>query len=123
MNMTEANLKLVLKVLTLMRQYLEHPIGVQMTKQQIVVGIDKVSAVVEVALADTQYWGEEHRLLIQKELAADPPQRTWVGLTDEEVNDLYMEGMGIHATIEATEAKLKEKNNAALPEQGDKNDA
>ena len=38
------------------------------------------------------------------------PQRTWVGLTDEEVNDLYMEGMGIHATIEATEAKLKEKN-------------
>ena len=50
-------------------------------------------------------------------------QRTWVGLTDEEVNDLYMEGMGIHATIEATEAKLKDKNNAALPEQGDKNDA
>ena len=38
------------------------------------------------------------------------PQRTWVGLTDEEVNDLYMEGMGIHATIEATEAKLEEKN-------------
>ena len=40
-----------------------------------------------------------------------PPQRTWVGLTDEEVNDLYNEGMGINATIEATEAKLKDKNN------------
>jgi len=39
-----------------------------------------------------------------------PPQRTWVGLTEDEVNDLYMEGMGIHATIEATEAKLEEKN-------------
>ena len=38
------------------------------------------------------------------------PQRTWVGLTDEEVNDLYMEGMGIHATIEATEARLRSKN-------------
>ena len=38
------------------------------------------------------------------------PQRTWVGLTEDEVNDLYNEGMGIHATIEATEAKLKEKN-------------
>ena len=38
-------------------------------------------------------------------------KRTWVGLTDEEVNDLYNEGMGIHATIEATEARLKEKNN------------
>ena len=37
-------------------------------------------------------------------------QRTWVGLTDEEVNDLYNEGMGIHATIEATEAKLKDLN-------------
>ena len=38
------------------------------------------------------------------------PQRTWVELTDEEVNDLYMEGMGIHATIEATEARLRSKN-------------
>ena len=36
--------------------------------------------------------------------------KEWVGLTDEEVNDLYMEGMGIHATIEATEAKLRSKN-------------
>ena len=43
-------------------------------------------------------------------LYTTPPQRTWVGLTDEEVNDLYNEGMGINATIEATEAKLKEKN-------------
>ena len=45
---------------------------------------------------------------IKKVLAQ--PQRTWVGLTDEEVNDLYNEGMGIHATIEATEAKLRSKN-------------
>ena len=43
-------------------------------------------------------------------LYTTPPQRTWVGLSDEEVNDLYMEGMGIHATIEATEAKLKDLN-------------
>ena len=75
MNMAEANLKLVLEVLALIRQWLEQPMGVQMTKQQIVAGIDKVSAAVEVALADTQYWGEKHRLLIQKELAAAPPQR------------------------------------------------
>ena len=118
MNMTEANLKLVLKVLTLMRQYLEHPIGVQMTKQQIVVGIDKVSAVVEVALADTQYWGEEHRLLIQKELAADPPQRTWVGLTDEDKHEIELragiteddDGYIVSQVFKLTEAKLKEKN-------------
>ena len=111
MNMTEANLKLVLKVLTLMRQYLEHPIGVQMTKQQIVVGIDKVSAVVEVALADTQYWGEEHRLLIQKELAADPPQRTWVGLTDEEVERLIHNfGPDPWTLLDEVEARLKARN-------------
>ena len=54
---------------------------------------------------------EEHK--INAELRAEIErlkQCTWVGLTDEEVNDLYNEGMGIHATIEATEAKLKEKN-------------
>ena len=38
------------------------------------------------------------------------PKREWVGLTEEEVNALYNAGMGIHATIEATEEKLKEKN-------------
>ena len=43
-------------------------------------------------------------------LYTTPPQRKWVGLTEDEVNDLYNEGMGIHATIEATEAKLEEKN-------------
>ena len=40
------------------------------------------------------------------------PKREWVGLTEEEVNDLYNAGMGVHATIEATEEKLKEKNHA-----------
>ena len=43
-------------------------------------------------------------------LYTTPPQRKWVGLTEDEVNDLYNEGMGIHATIEATEAKLRSKN-------------
>ena len=43
-------------------------------------------------------------------LYTTPPQRTWVGLTDEEVNDLYNLGMGINATIEATEARLKDLN-------------
>jgi hypothetical protein len=37
-------------------------------------------------------------------------KRTWVGLTEDEVNDLYNEGMGINATIEATEARLRSKN-------------
>lgn len=35
------------------------------------------------------------------------PQRTWVGLTDEEINEWTPE---IHAVIQAIETKLKEKN-------------
>ena len=40
-----------------------------------------------------------------------PPQRTWVGLTDEEINDLVKEFDGLPITLSyAIEAKLKEKN-------------
>ena len=35
------------------------------------------------------------------------PQRTWVGLTDEEVDEWTPE---IHVVIQAIEAKLKERN-------------
>ena len=48
-----------------------------------------------------------------KPLYAVPPQREWVGLTDEELNAIYAGGYGtktrrqIHQAIEA---KLKEKN-------------
>jgi len=44
-------------------------------------------------------------------LYTKPPQRTWVGLTDEEAE--YIEGMSMDAfvAIRMTEAKLKEKNN------------
>ena len=44
-------LKLALEVLALVRQHLEHPLGVQMTKQQIVVEVNKVSAAIKQALA------------------------------------------------------------------------
>ena len=48
----------------------------------------------------------------------NPPQRTWVGLTDEEYNDCLVEGdpcealaePEARAVMEAVEAKLKEKN-------------
>jgi len=43
------------------------------------------------------------------------PQRTWVGLTDEEVEDfvsaLWPVGVGAGKLLRAIEAKLKEKNN------------
>jgi hypothetical protein len=54
---------------------------------------------------------QEPQIAINSEIVSYvAPQREWVGLTEDEVNDLYNEGMGIHATIEATEAKLKDKN-------------
>jgi hypothetical protein len=48
-----------------------------------------------------------------KPLYTHPPQRTWVGLTDEEIEDLYFDkfSMGeLKAFAKAIEAKLKEKN-------------
>lgn len=44
----------------------------------------------------------------------EPPQRPWVGLTDEEVEDfvsaLWPVGAGAGKLLRAIEAKLKEKN-------------
>jgi hypothetical protein len=37
-------------------------------------------------------------------------QRTWVGLTDEEIEKIYMETMNFQQNARALEAKLKEKN-------------
>ena len=43
-------------------------------------------------------------------LYTTPPQRTWVGLTDED--DIYWEDGGtLRDLVKAIEAKLKEKNN------------
>ena len=40
--------------------------------------------------------------------ATQPPQRTWVGLTDED--DIDWDGGDLKSLIQAIEAKLKEKN-------------
>ena len=49
-----------------------------------------------------------------KPLHTTPPQRTWVGLTDEEVEDfvnaLWPVGAGAGELLQAIEAKLKERN-------------
>jgi hypothetical protein len=39
-----------------------------------------------------------------------PPQRTWVGLTDEEAQWIYDNGRTPSRMMEMVEAKLKEKN-------------
>jgi len=39
-----------------------------------------------------------------------PPQRPWVGLTDDELADLSASGLSLWALWRAIEAKLKERN-------------
>jgi hypothetical protein len=77
-----------------------------------------------VAWLSTDSIGERH-LCFDKPLDNDPvqplyttpPQRTWVGLTDEEyahiTDTVFHTGQGLVAYYKAIEAKLKEKNNAA----------
>ena len=68
----------------------------------------------------TMSWWHEPALPIGTKLYTHPPQRTWQGLTDEEIIDvihpLVMADMPDQATdyeiAKAIEAKLKEKNNA-----------
>jgi hypothetical protein len=49
---------------------------------------------------------------IRKMKSELPEQRTWVGLTDEEINacDPSEEYWGLHKIARAIEARLKEKN-------------
>ena len=51
--------------------------------------------------------GRKH---ITNEPLLHPPQRTWVGLTDED--ELDWDGGDLKSLVKAIEAKLKEKNNA-----------
>ena len=41
-----------------------------------------------------------------------PPQRTWVGLTDEEFNELDKEDLSLRQFVQAIDDRLKDKNNA-----------
>ena len=65
-----------------------------------------------VAVVDAQddgYWADilpDRNVKVGQFLYAIPPQRPWVGLTEEEVNWFGWHGTGVRAI----EAKLKEKN-------------
>jgi len=40
-----------------------------------------------------------------------PPRREWVGLTGEELQEIYQGGGTVHFKLAMAEVKLKEKNN------------
>ena len=63
----------------------------------------------------TMSWWHEPALAVGTKLYTHPPQRTWVGLTDEERNAIEAATLDLHGVPKffatAIEAKLKEKNN------------
>ncbi len=58
----------------------------------------------------TMSWWHEPALPVGTPLYTVPPQREWVGLTEEERLEILAVG-GEAAVLYVTEAKLKEKNN------------
>ncbi len=52
----------------------------------------------------------KHKLYTQQYTYTTPPERTWVGLDEEDDID-WEEGGSLRDLVEAVEAKLKEKNN------------
>ena len=57
-----------------------------------------------------QYANGRDMALIKAIEAAIKPQRTWVGLTDEEISELIRTTHNTGSFVRAIEAKLKEKN-------------
>ena len=55
-----------------------------------------------------KYEEEAKRLIALVQKHTTPPQRTWVGLTDED--ELDWDGGDLKSLVKAIEAKLKEKN-------------
>jgi|688.fasta_scaffold498542_3 hypothetical protein len=58
----------------------------------------------------TMSWWHEPALPVGTKLFTHPPQRTWVGLTDEEENEYNYLGPDMHWVIQEIAAKLKKKN-------------
>jgi hypothetical protein len=58
----------------------------------------------------TMSWWHEPALPVETKLYTTPPQRTWVGLTDEEVKNLCLSVGTEPIEVRLIEAKLKEKN-------------
>ena len=83
------------------------PLCLAQPEQEPVVGITAIRT-----------WYKDGRVVTQtlcnSWVDTTPPQRTWVGLTDEEyihiTDSVYHQGHGLVAYYKAIEAKLKEKN-------------
>jgi hypothetical protein len=56
------------------------------------------------------YHGKPDELLNPLPLYTAPPKKEWVGLTGEELQEIYQGGGTVHFKLAMAEEKLKEKN-------------
>ena len=68
--------------------------------------------IVELQIEDLQSWNKAVKSLRQAiaEAEKQEPKREWVGLTDEEANELWESTDSDWELMKRTEAKLKERN-------------
>ena len=66
----------------------------------------------EMALNALTAWDARGRLRVIEALrtALAQPEKEWVGLTDEEIQEIYDCSVGVYGVIKESEAKLKGKN-------------
>jgi len=61
--------------------------------------------------AETAYWANQWQIIARSAIVElEKAQRTWVGLTTQETNELWDIANSYKKLIKDTEAKLKEKN-------------
>ena len=72
------------------------------------IGLDAQDKPVAFADSGVLNWIADQQFMREAELFTQPPQRTWVGLTDED--EIDWDGGDLKSLVRAIEAKLKEKN-------------
>ena len=83
-----------------------------LAQQEPVATVESVATVVSESGNQevTMSWWHEPALPVGTKLYTAPPQRTWVGLTEEEFQWIYDNGRTPAGMMEIVEAKLKELN-------------
>ena len=119
--MTQEALKLALEALNDLAAWNDGEVGGHMDEPYAADTSRKAITAIKEALAQTQEpvaWmdadgnvsdNNDHKCF-PIPLYTHPPQRTWVGLTDDEENEYNYLGPDMHWVIQEIAAKLKEKN-------------
>jgi hypothetical protein len=62
-------------------------------------------------VAETRYWLNQYKLIAEQAIAQHPPQRTWVELTNGEIEGIKLKACGnVFSAIMFTNDRLEELN-------------